>query len=308
MRVIITGGTGLIGRELATSLAADKHEVILLTRNPQKASGLPHGVRAARWDGRTPNGWGGLVEGAGAIVNLAGESIAGNNPVLDRWTESRKQLLLGSRLDAGKAVTEAVRNATQKPGVLIQSSAVGYYGPCGDEEVPETHPAGNDFLAKLCVQWETSTNEVEAVGVRRVILRTGLPLSTKGGFFPPVLTIWKLFAGGPMGSGNHYWPWLHMADQVASIRFLIDNSNANGAFNISAPNPVRQKDFGKVLGKVLGRPSFMPTPAFALKLMMGELAEALLLSGQREVPTRLEQLGYAFKFPTLEPALRDTLK
>ncbi len=308
MRILITGGTGLIGRELAASLAADKHEVILLTRNPQSATGLPTGVRAEAWDGRTANGWGGLVDGAGAVVNLAGESIAGRNPILDHWTPERKKLIRDSRLDAGKAVTEAFRAASQKPGVLIQSSAVGYYGPCGDEEVSETHPAGNDFLAKLCVEWEASTDEVEAMGVRRANIRTGLPLSKKGGFLPPLLTLWSLFVGGPLGSGQHWWPWLHMADEIVAIRFLIDNPNASGAFNLSAPNPVRMKDFGKTLGKVLGRPSFMPAPAFALRLMMGELADALLLTGQREVPTRLEQLGFKFKFPDLEPALRDTVK
>ncbi len=308
MRVIISGGTGLIGRELAAQLAAEHHEVILLTRNPDHATALPTGVRAVQWDGRTANGWGSLADGAGALVNLAGESIAGRNPLIDHWTPARKQLIIESRVQAAQAMLAAIKTAQVKPGVLIQSSAVGYYGPCGDEEVTEDHSAGNDFLSEVCIQWEVSSAEAEALGVRRVIIRTGLPLSKQGGFLPPLLLLWNLMAGGPLGNGQHWWPWLHMADEIGAIRFLMDNPSAQGAFNLSAPNPVRMANFGRTLARVMGRPFLIPTPAFALRLMMGELADGLLLAGQREIPKRLEQLGYSFKYPQLEPALRDVLK
>lgn len=308
MRVIISGGSGLIGRELTKSLTADKHEVIILTRDPNKTANLPAGAKAVQWDGRTANGWAQYADGADALVNLAGENIAGRNPIVDHWTPERKKLIINSRLQAGQATMEAIKAAKVKPGVLIQSSAVGYYGACGDEEVTEDHPSGTDFLSDVCRQWEASTAEADALGVRRAVIRTGLPLSKEGGFLAPLLILWNLMAGGPLGNGQHWWPWLHMDDEINSIRFLIENKSASGAFNLSAPNPVRMKDFGRTLAQVMHRPFLIPTPAFALRLMMGELADGLLLSGQREIPRNLEALGYKFKYPTLEPALRDALK
>ena len=307
LRVIITGGTGLIGSALAESLAKDGHDVIVLSRNPEKsARGLRQGIRAERWDGRSAEGWGQLADGAGAIVNLAGESLVGVNPILGRWTPARKRTIRESRLNAGQAVVEAVRAAASKPKVVIQSSAVGYYGPHGDERVTEETPAGSDFLGKLCVEWEASTQPVEALGVRRAIARTGLPLSKAGGFLPPLLLQHKLFAGGPLGSGRHYWPWIHMVDEVSALRFLIE-SGAEGAFNLSAPNPVTNKVFSQTLGKVLKRPAFIPAPAFAVRLAMGELGDALLLTGQRQTPERLTALGFPFKFTELEGALKDVI-
>lgn len=308
MRVVIAGGSGLIGRELAASLAASQHEVVILSRSPERVTDRPAGVQAQRWDGRTASDWGPLVDGAGAVVNLAGEGIAGRNPLIDRWTPARKQRILDSRVDAGHAIVAAVKAAAKPPAVLVQASAVGYYGPCGDEEVAEDHPAGSDFLATVCRKWEDGSAEVEALGVRRVVVRTGLPLSKKGGFLPPLMMVWNLMAGGPLGSGRHWWPWLHMADEIAALHFLIDSPGARGVFNLSAPNPVRMSEFGRTLGKVMGRPFLIPAPAFALRLGMGELADSLLLSGQRQLPVRLLQLGYKFRFPDLEPALRDVLR
>jgi uncharacterized protein len=307
MRIIITGGTGLLGTKLANNLTDDGHEVIILSRNPQGAArGLRKGQRAERWDGRSAEGWGHLADGADAIVNLAGESIAGANPIVGRWTAARKRSILDSRVNAGRAVVEAVRAAANKPKVVLQQSAVGYYGPRGSEPVTEDTPPGSDFLSQVCVQWEASTAPVEEMGVRRVITRTGLPLTTDGGFLPPLLLQFRLFAGGPMGNGRHWWPWIHMADTLAAMRFLID-SGASGPHNLSAPNPVTNREFGKTLGKVLRRPSLIPAPAFALRLLMGELADGLLLNGQRQVPEALERLGFTFKYRDLEPALRDTL-
>jgi hypothetical protein len=306
MRIIITGGTGLIGAALAQQLLQDQHEVIILTRNPARASGAPTGAKLQHWDGRTANGWSDLADGAEAIVNLAGESIAGANPIVGRWNAARKQAIRDSRLNAGQAIVEAVEKAAKKPRMLIQSSAVGYYGPRGPEEVTEDTPAGNDFLAQVCVDWEASTAAVEKHGVKRAIIRTGIVLSPQGGALVPLKLAFSLFAGGPMGNGQQYWPWLHLADEIAAIRFLIEQ-NAAGVFNLSAPTPLTNAEFARGLGQVMKRPSFMPTPAFALKIAMGELAEALLLNGQRMMPRNLLKLGYKFRFTELAPALTDLL-
>ena len=210
MRTIITGGSGLIGRALAAELAAAEHEVIILSRTPGRVSGLPAGVRAAGWDGRTAEGWQDLADGATAIVNLAGESIAAG-----RWTAARKRRIAASRQQAGAAVVQAVAGATTRPQVVIQASAVGYYGPRGDETITEDSAAGDDFLAQVCVPWETSTEEVERLGVRRAIIRTGIVLSRDGGALPRMMLPFRLFSGGPLGSGRQGFPWIHHADRGA---------------------------------------------------------------------------------------------
>jgi hypothetical protein len=310
MKILITGGTGLIGRELISSLAADGHSLIVLTRNPANATDLPSKAKAVQWDGKTSQSWGQHVDGADAVVNLAGESIAGGDSLAailfgGRWTPARKQVILQSRLDAGHALVEAIRAATQKPAVLIQASAVGYYGNQGNNELTETSPAGKDFLAGVCKQWEASTAEVEAMGVRRVILRTGVVLSTLGGVLPVLSFPYRLFTGGPLGDGRQWFPWIHMEDEVGAVRWLMEKSGASGAYNLCAPQPLTNDAFGKVLGKAMRRPHWFPTPAFALKLVLGELADALLFTSQRQMPVRLKREGYQFKFPEAESALRD---
>jgi uncharacterized protein (TIGR01777 family) len=307
MRILITGGTGLIGLPLSAELANAGHEIILLSRSPEKAKGLPQGVRAERWDARTAEGWGPLADGAGAIINLAGESIAGDNPITGRWTDKRKRGILDSRVNAGRAVVEAVRAARQKPGAVIQASAVGYYGPHGDESITEDTPPGSDFLGTVCVAWEASTAEVETMGVRRAVARTGILLAKGGGAFPPLKMITNLGGAGPIGSGRQVWPWIHMADEIAALRHLLE-SNASGPYNLSAPNPATNREFFKTLAKVMHRPAILPTPAFALRLMAGELADALLLTGQRQLPKKLERDGFKFRYTELEPALRDLVK
>lgn len=304
MRVLITGGTGLIGSGLAAELAQAGHEVIVLTRNPDKAQGLPAGVRAERWDGRTAQGWGHLADGAGAIVNLAGASIAGEGFLPSRWTPERKRLILQSRLDAGRAVVEAVQAAAHKPGVVIQPSGIGIYGFAGDRVLDETAPAGTDWLAQVAVQWEAATAPVEAMGVRRAIIRTAVVFSRAGGVLPLMLLPFRLFVGGPIGGGRQYVPWIHIADEVGAIRFLIENPNASGPFNLVAPEVMTNAELSRVIGRVLRRPSWLPLPAFAMRLLFGEVA-TLLLEGQRALPKRLQDLGYSFRFPTLEGALRD---
>lgn len=301
MRVIITGGSGLIGRALTTDLARNSHEVIIISRRPERIIGLPAGVRAERWDGRTAEGWYSLADGADAIVNLAGENISSG-----RWTDERKHTILQSRLNAGQAVVQAVKAVTHKPRVVIQASGIGYYGPCGNEEITEETPPGHDFLAGLAVEWESSTASLEALGVRRAVIRTGVVLSTEGGALPRMLLPFRFFVGGRLGSGRQWFPWIHIADEVGAIRFLIESEDASGPFNLSAPIPLTNTEFSHLLGQQLRRPALMPTPEFALRLLFGEMATALL-DGQRAIPKRLLQLGFRFRFPEAGPALRDLL-
>jgi len=308
MRIIITGGTGLIGRALTESLVSEGHEVIILSRVPERATGLPAGARVERWDARTAEGWGHLAEGADAIVNLAGASLAGEGFLPSRWTAERKRLIRDSRVNAGRAVVQAVAGVSNRPGVVIQASGAGYYGPHGDEELAEDAAPGNDFLAQIASDdWEPSTAPVEALGVRRAIIRSGPVLSAKGGALPRLMLPFRLFVGGPMGSGRQWFPWIHVADQVAAIRFLIENEVASGPFNLVAPHPLTNAAFSRALGRVMGRPSLVPVPAFALRLAFGEVA-SVLLEGQRAVPRRLSELDFTFRFLDADPALRDLLK
>lgn len=304
MHVVIAGGSGLIGRALAADLAGRGHQVTVLSRRPGDvaAPGLPAGVTVAHWDGRSAGGWADLADGADAIVNLAGAGIGGG-----RWTAGRKQAIRHSRLEAGQAVIEAVKRAARKPRVVVQSSAIGYYGPRGDEAVTEESPPAGDFLAGVCIEWERTTAGVVDMGVRHVVVRSGLVLSVEGGSFPRLLLPFRLFAGGPLGSGRQWYAWIHMADEVAAIRFLIENEAAQGAFNLTAPQPATNREFAATLGRVMCRPALVPAPAFALRLVLGELA-GLVLTGQRVLPQRLSALGFNFRFPALEGALKDLLR
>jgi uncharacterized protein (TIGR01777 family) len=305
MRIIITGGTGQVGKVLTADLLRDGHEVIALSRNPGKPHDLPAGVRIEKWDARTAEGWGHLADGADAIVNLAGENLAGHDFFPARWTEARKQLLRDSRINAGQAILEAVQQAANKPRVVVQASAVGYYGSHENSvKLAEDAPAGDDFLGKICIEWEDSTKAVESLGVRHVVTRGGVVLSFQEGALTRLALPFRLFAGGPMGSGQQPFPWIHPADQAAATRFLIENESAGGAFNLAAPEATTNGEFAKILGKVMGRPALIPVPGFALRLMFGEVA-SVVLEGQRAVPQQLLDLGYSFRFPTAEATLRD---
>ncbi|MDT8305228.1 MAG: TIGR01777 family oxidoreductase [Anaerolineae bacterium] len=306
MRVIITGGSGLIGRALTGNLAADGYEVIVLSRSPGRVSDLPQNVRAAGWDSRSADGWAELADGATAIVNLASENLAGDHFLPDRWTANKRQRIRQSRLEAGHAVLDAVRRVANKPDVVIQSSAVGYYGTHENGEITEEYPSGDDFLASVARDWEAGTAPVEEHGVRRAIARMGMVLSTEGGSFPRLLLPYRLFVGGPYGSGKQWWSWIHLQDTVRAIRFLIEHPEAHGPFNVVAPEPVQNQTFGRTLGKVLKRPHYLPVPGFALRGVLGEVAD-VVLKGQRVVPRQLQELGFEFEFPTLEEALRDIL-
>jgi uncharacterized protein (TIGR01777 family) len=300
MHIIVAGGTGFIGTALTKSLLAEGHQVWILTRNLQTAR-LAEGARGVGWDGRTTSGWGELVSQVDAIVNLAGESL-GSGP----WTGARKNRILSSRVEAGKAISAAIHQASPRPKVLIQASAVGFYGPHGAEPVTEESAPGHGFLAEVCKSWETSSQPVEESGVRRVVIRTGVVLSREEGALQRMLLPFRLFAGGSLGNGRQGFPWIHPADEVAGIRFLMENEKAQGVFNLSAPEPLSNADFGRILAKVMRRPYWLPVPAFALHLLLGEMS-TLVLEGQYILPRRLIELGFRFRFETAEAALRDLL-
>lgn len=307
MRFVIAGGTGVIGKSLAPRLAEDGHDTIVLSRNPDATQSESNdSVRYEQWDTGDLGAWSELVDGSDVVINFAGDNLAGDHFLPSRWTDDKKQILRRSRLDTGTAIARAIAAAKVKPRALIQASAVGYYGPRGSEEVDESEPSGNDFLANLCVEWEKSTRQVEEQGVRRVILRTGLVLTTKGGPLPRLLKQFQWFAGGSFGRGDQHWPWIHIEDVAAAIRFLAKNEEAKGPFNITSPTPVTNKQFSKALGTVLKRPSFWPIPAFAMKLLVGEVS-IVVLEGQRAIPAKLTKLGYEFKHSELSSALEDIL-
>jgi uncharacterized protein (TIGR01777 family) len=309
MKVIITGGTGHIGRYLIDELLAHNHQIVVLSRNPAKYRGqFNEAVKLIEWDAKTAVGWAEEADGADAIINLAGESIAGENFLPARWSEAQKHKIKQSRLDAGAAVVGAVQAASQKPKVVLQASAVGYYGPRNDDaKLDESAPPGSDFLGRTCVEWEQSTSAVKALGVRQVLLRTGLIQMTEAGPLQRLLVQFKLFAGGPFGNGRQWWPWIHIKDEVQAIRFLLEKEDADGPYNLTAPTPETNKSFSKKLGRVLKRPSFIPVPGFAMKLLVGEVA-TVVLDGQRAVPAKLQEAGYSFKFTELEEALKDLIK
>jgi len=297
VRVLIVGGSGLIGSALAESLVRDSHQPVVLSRAPERQR-LPQGVLATGWDGKRLGPWVEELSRADAVVNLAGESIFG------RWTAAKKRRLEESRVDTSRLVAEAFAVATRRPLLLVQGSAIGYYGDTGDREIDESAPAGDDFLAHLAVAWEAASASVEKLGVRRPILRTAVVLSRGGGALRPLATAFRAFVGGPLGDGRQWMPWVHEADEVGAIRFLLESPAASGPYNVVAPEPVRNGDFSRAVGKALGRPSWLPAPKAAVRLALGELAETLL-GGQRAVPARLLALGFRFRFPTLAGALED---
>jgi uncharacterized protein (TIGR01777 family) len=306
-RTIITGGSGIIGRRLSQELLAAGHEVIILSRNPTTARPLP-GVRAVGWDARTAEGWGELADGAYAIINLAGENIGSEGliPLRGTWSNERKQHIMHSRRDAGRAVVAAVAAAGAKPRVVVQMSGIDYY-PSANTVMTEESPRGRQFLADVVADyWEPATEPVEALGVRRVITRMAPLLHRETGPLPPSLLQFKLFAGGRLGSGRQWLSWIHIQDTVRALRFLAECEDATGVYNLAAPNPVTNTEFTQVLGRVMGRPTLIPVPEFALKLLLGEVS-ALVLEGRPVSVSKLQALGFTFDFPALEAALRDIL-
>jgi hypothetical protein len=301
MHILITGGTGLIGQALTRTLRKDGHRVTILSRAPEYYPPDDPGVEVIGWDSQSTRGWGPYVEAADAIINLAGESLARG-----RWTSAKRREILNSRLQVGHAVTVGIATALHKPGVLIQASGIGYYGFSGDEPVTESTEAGDDFLATVAQEWEDSTATVEGLGVRRVVIRSGVVLSQRGGMLPRLASLFRAYLGGPQGSGAQYVPWIHLEDEVAAIRFLLEDETAVGPFNLCAPHPVTNAEFSQTLGAVLRRPVWLRAPEALLRFMLGRKA-SLLVEGQRAVPQRLLGLDFGFRYPELEPALRALL-
>jgi hypothetical protein len=299
-RVVVAGGSGLIGSALTRELAGAGYDVVVLSRSPEEVEGLPDGARAVGWDGATADGWGGEAEGAAGIVNLAGANLAGG-----LWTEARKRVLRASRLESTGALVQAVARAAARgaaPRALLQGSAVGYYGSSGDRELTEESPPGDDFLARLTADWEAASTPAADRGVRRVLLRSGVVLSAQGGALPKMALPFKLFVGGPVGDGSQWVPWIHLRDEARAIRFLLEHAEAAGPFNLVAPEPATNRQLSRRLARALHRPSLLCAPRIAVRAVLGELADTVLTS-QRVVPRRLAELGFTWEYPELERAL-----
>jgi uncharacterized protein (TIGR01777 family) len=303
MRVVVTGGTGFIGSELCRQLAASGHDPVVLTRDPPSAERrLGPGVQVRRWQPREPGDWQRALHGADGVINLAGESIGAR-----RWTTAQKTAIRDSRIVGTRLLVEAIGRAEPRPRVLLSASASGYYGPRGDEPVLESDRPGDDFLARVCREWEREARAAESLGLRVALIRTGVALGRNGGALARLLPAFKMFAGGPLGSGRQGFPWVHLADVVGIYLWALQEDAVAGPLNASGPEPLTNRQFCQALGRALGRPCWAPVPAFVLKILLGEMAEPLLLHGQRMVPARTQQLGYRFKFQTAEAALRDIL-
>lgn len=303
-RVLVAGATGFIGRALVRELTENGYRVVALSRNAGASRGrFPDGVEVVPWDGRTAAGWARHADGSLAVVNLAGDSLAKG-----RWTRAKKERILDSRTLPGAALLEAVRQARKRPLVFVQSSAVGFYGNSGDAEVDESSPPGAGFLAGVVRAWEASTREVEDLGVRRVIIRSGLVLGRGGGVWPSLVRPFQFYAGGPLGSGRQWLSWISLEDEVRAVRFLIEHDGLAGAFNVAAPRPLREGDICRLIGKSLRRPCWMPVPALLLRLLFGEKAGETLLVSQRVVPRRLAAAGFEFRRPDAAAAVAALVK
>lgn len=301
-RVLITGGSGFVGRKLAKELLARGDQVTVLTRDAKRAKGeLPAAVRCAAWNPEKPGAWFEELGIVDVVVHLAGESVA------KRWTDDVKKRIESSRIDSTRLLVEAIGRSAHKPEVLVSASATGYYGAQSPEtELDESSPPGNDYLASVCVRWEEAAREVEKLGVRAVQLRIGVVLGEGGGALEKMLLPFKLYAGGPVGDGKQIVSWVHRDDVVGMLLLAIDNPAIKGPINAVSPNPASSKELATAIGIVTGRPSWIPAPAFALKLAMGEAA-SILLTGQRVVPQRAIELEYEFQRARLVPALESIL-
>lgn len=304
MRIVIAGGSGFLGSPLAGGYARAGHDVRVLTRAllPGESShdpetGVP-GVTRVGWHPDGQSGpWAAAIDGADALVNLAGEGLADK-----RWTPERKGQLRASRVVPTRSLVSAIGAVAAPPGVFISGSAIGYYG-ASDEPKTESSPAGDTFLAHLCEDWEAEARRAEA-STRVVLLRTGVVLERSGGALPQIARPFRFFAGGPMGSGRQYISWIHRIDWIEMVRWVVNTAGVSGAVNATAPAPVTNREFAKALGRALGRPSLLPAPGFALKLLLGEMAGPLILTGQRVIPARAQSLGFQFRYPEIEQAFR----
>jgi uncharacterized protein len=294
MRIVVAGGTGFLGTPLVSQLRATGHDVFVLTRGPATAERIT-------WvpDG-TIGSWATIIDGSDAVVNLSGESIAPR-----RWTSAQKTRIRNSRIHATRSIVAAIHAVDRKPTVLLNASAVGYYGSRGDELLTEESPSGTDFLASVCREWEAEA--LAATDASRVVLLRSAPvLDSGGGVLPQMALPFRLFVGGPVGSGAQYWSWIHRSDWVALVMWTLER-HVSGPLNLAAPAAVTNREFAQTLGRVLKRPSFLPAPSFALRLLLGEMADVLLFS-QRVIPAKAEAAGFRFQYGSLEPALSAALR
>jgi uncharacterized protein (TIGR01777 family) len=303
LKVALTGATGTIGRALVRALLGRGDEVTVLSRDPEGARRRLGGVEAVEWAdptaGPPPAS---ALAGRDAVVNLAGA------PVAQRWSDEAKRAIRDSRVVGTRHLVEALGRAEPRPGVLVSGSATGWYGPHGDEVLDETAPhARDDFLAEVVAGWEAEAAKADELGMRVVMARTGIVLSDSGGALEQMLPPFKLGLGGPIAGGSQYMPWIHLDDEVGALLFCLDNPQARGPVNLTAPDPVTNRAFSRALGRVLRRPAFAPVPGFAVRLLFGEMA-SVVTSGARVVPKRLRELGYSFQQPDLEAALRSALR
>jgi len=298
MRVVITGATGFIGKALCRELQKG-YEVIALSRDTAKAKTLLGDLaKPVGWDGRTCEGWADFIDGAFGIINLAGENIASG-----RWSKSKKERILGSRLAASQAILSAIKEAKKKPEVFVQASAVGYYGGRGDELLDEDSEGGEGFLSEVCRRSEDMAKEIKGMGVRCVIIRTGVVLGAGGGVLNKLIPPFKFYLGGCYGEAKAWFSWISLKDEISAIRFLLENSKTNGVFNLTSPEPVLLGQFHDILGRVMSRGVWLKPPGFLLKLAMGQMGAEMLLSGQRVMPKRLLDAGFEFGYADLTKAL-----
>jgi hypothetical protein len=310
MNVTVAGGTGFLGRTIVRSLVEDGHRVTVLSRRPDATA--PAGAKVMVWSVDTQvnqaNGgdWQTALVESDAVINLSGAPLAGR-----RWTESYRDTILKSRIAATRALVKTMLDGLGRPRVFLSASAVGYYGPCGDEYLsdvdPTRHEPGDDFLAGVCRAWEAEAQVAEASGARIVLLRTGLVLGVDGGALPELARPFRLFFGGPLGSGTQWMPWIHADDVAGLVRHLLHHPELAGPVHLTAPSPVRNRTFARELGRVLRRPSVFPAPGFVLRPLLGEMAQALLLSGQRAIPDAALGSGYRFRYGDLADALGQLL-
>jgi len=302
VHIVMTGGTGFIGRALCASLAQHGHQVTVLTRDARTASNrVGPIVSAVEWNGREVGVWEFCLEGADAVINLAGAPIADA-----RWTDARKRNLTDSRVHTTRLLVAAISRRSSKPRTLISASGIGYYGASDDRVLDEGAGRGQGFLANLCLAWEAEAFRAAEFGTRVVLLRTGMVLEQDGGALPKMLLPFRLFAGGPIMPGSQWVSWIHRRDHIGLIQWALSTATVCGPLNAVAPVPVTIKTFCEVLGRVLHRPSWLPVPRFALNILLGELG-TLMTTGQRVIPAKATAGGYTFQYPTLEPALRAIL-
>jgi uncharacterized protein (TIGR01777 family) len=297
MNIMIAGGSGFLGSALTQSFLADGHKVFILTRGAAVASG----AQAVKWDAKTTSGWGQLVNEMDVIIHLAGKTLA-SWP----WTSATKRDSHDSRIFPGLALAQAILEATQRPSIFVQASGINHYGLHGSLADESTPPA-NDFLAQLTVQWEAATQSVEELGVRRIVIRSAVVLDKKNGLMPLMSLPVKLFVGGPLGGGKFAMPWIHINDWVGAVRYLIANEKTRGAYNLIAPVPTSSADFNRALASVLHRPYWFPTPAFLLRILLGEMS-VLVVEGRFAQPKRLIESGYRFQFEGAREALSDLFR